>query len=129
MYDKFISYQITKFLVVGTSNTIISFVVFSVFYNFIIINNAFLSQCIGYTAGIVWSFVWNKGWTFSEKKHSWLAFLPFLIIQISLLLFSALSIDITSQTINWNINIIWLCVTLITTIINFSLSKYLVFRV
>lgn len=128
MYKELLNYQLTKFIVVGITNTIISYCVFFIFYNFILAGSAFISQCISYAAGIFWSFTWNKSWTFSEKKHNWKTFIPFFIVQITLLLTSAFALSVAVQNLNWNVNFIWLCVMAIITIANFILSKFLVFK-
>jgi putative flippase GtrA len=79
--------------------------------------------------GILWSFTWNRKWTFSEKEHSWKAFIPFLIVQLSLLLVSASSISFTEQHLpGWNINIIWIVIMVFMTFANFLLTKHLVFK-
>ena len=121
--------QLSKFIIVGLSNTIISYIVFFVFYNFILISNAFSSQGISYAAGIFWSFFWNRKWTFSEKNHSLKTFIPFFIVQITLLFISAFSMSYATQHLSWNVNYIWFFVMAIITIINFVLSKFIVFKV
>ncbi|MBN2284947.1 MAG: GtrA family protein [Tissierellales bacterium] len=129
MFEKLINPQLLKFIVVGISNTLISYIVFFGFYNFVLLGNAFLSQCISYAAGVLWSFNWNKKWTFSGKKHRWSVFIPFATVQVTLLFLSAFSISIANHNLNWNVNLIWLCVMVIITVINYNISKYLVFRV
>jgi putative flippase GtrA len=129
MYEKLIRPRLLKFVVIGISNTLIGYIVFFIFYNFILIGAAFLSQCISYAAGILWSFNWNRKWTFSETKHRWSAFIPFVTVQVTLLFLSAFSLSVANHNLNWNINLIWLCVMAIITVINYNISKHLVFRV
>jgi len=129
MRNKSLHTQVAKFVVIGMSNAIISYIVFIFFYNKILPGDGFFSQCISYAAGILWSFTWNKKWTFSEKTHSWVAFSPFLILQLLLLLLSAFLLTFAKHNLDWNISLIWVCVMATITIMNFVLTKHLVFKV
>jgi putative flippase GtrA len=120
--------QLLKFLAVGISNTIISYIVFLVCYNALLAGGAFTSQTISYASGIVWSFFWNKRWTFVAANRSWSAFFPFLAVQILLLLLSSSALMMVSQTTDWNLNYVWILVMAIVTAINFIVSKKFVFR-
>ncbi|MBN1545628.1 MAG: GtrA family protein [Syntrophaceae bacterium] len=120
--------QLLKFLIVGISNAIVSYTVFLVVYKFVLFGNAFVSQCLSYAAGILWSFNWNKNWTFSRTKHQWDVFIPFVMVQVMLLFLSAFSLSIAHEHLHWNINIIWVCVMAVITLMNFSATKYLVFK-
>lgn len=128
MHNKAFFLHVVKFAVVGASNAIISYIVFFILYNEVLVGDAFRAQCGSYSAGIIWSFVWNKKWTFSEKANGWASFAPFLILQLMLLLISAFALDVAKGNLNWDINLIWACVMTASTIINFTVTKYLVFR-
>jgi putative flippase GtrA len=128
MLKKIFTPFLIKFIIVGFSNMIIGYIVFTVFYNSILTGLAFPSQCVSYGSGIFWSFFWNKNWTFSEKNKSWSAFFPFLVLQITLLILSATLISIAADNLSWDINIIWFLIMALITLINFTFSKYMVFR-
>jgi len=128
MRNKAFFIHLVKFIIIGASNTIISYIVFSILYNKLLAGDAFYSQCLSYTAGIIWSFIWNKRWTFSEKPNRWASFAPFLTLQLILLLISAFALDIAKGNLDWNINLIWGCVMAVSTAVNFVMTKYLVFR-
>jgi putative flippase GtrA len=128
MRNKVFFIHFVKFIIIGVSNTIISYIVFFILYNNLLAGDAFYSQCLSYTAGIIWSFIWNKRWTFSEKPNGWASFAPFLTLQLSLLFISAFALDIAKGKLDWNINLIWWCVMAVSTAINFVITKYLVFR-
>ncbi|MDO6444983.1 GtrA family protein [Colwellia sp. 1_MG-2023] len=128
MFDKDFVKQLTKFLIVGASNTALSYIVFFISYNYFLSKDAFYSQCLSYSAGIIWSFFWNNKWTFSKANKSWSAFYPFLILQLFLLLISAFLLDIAKAQLNLSINLIWLGVMVVITILNFFLTKHLVFK-
>lgn len=128
MFDNIIFTQLSKFVIIGISNAAISYVFFYILYNNVLAGNAFYSQCLSYAAGIVWSFIWNKKLTFSAKENSWSSFFSFLIFQLILLVASAFLLVIAKENLDWNINLIWICVMAIITIINFLFTKYLVFK-
>jgi putative flippase GtrA len=120
--------HLVKFLIVGASNTIISYIVFFTLYNTLLVGDAVSSQSLSYAAGILWSFTWNKRWTFSEHPNKRALLAPFLILQLMLLLISALALDIAKENLDWNISLIWVCIMAVSTAINFVLSKYVVFK-
>lgn len=128
MHNKSSYTQLIRFVIVGVSNAVISYIVFFILYSKLLAGDAFYSQCLSYAAGIIWSFFWNKKWTFSEKKHSWAVFSRFLILQLVLLFVSAFFLDLTKNNLNLNIYLIWVCVMAVITFLNFVLSKSLVFR-
>tara|TARA_R110001599_G_scaffold262322_1_gene462812 strand:+ start:13283 stop:13672 length:390 start_codon:yes stop_codon:yes gene_type:complete len=129
MINKISLMQLIKFVMIGASNTAISYVVFFTLYSNLLAGDAFYSQCLSYAAGIIWSFFWNKRWTFSDKKQSWVAFYPFLILQLILLFISAFFLDIAKDNLDWDINLLWVSVMAVITIINFVLTKFLVFKI
>lgn len=120
--------HLVKFVIVGASNTIISYIVFFTLYNKLLVGDAISSQCVSYAAGIIWSFMWNKRWTFSEHSHRWTLLAPFLILQLMLLLMTALALNIAKENLDWNINLIWVCIMAVSTVINFVFSKCLIFK-
>lgn len=128
MNNKGFGIHLVKFLIIGASNTVISYTVFFVLYNTVLAGNAFYSQCLSYTAGVLWSFLWNKRWTFSENPNRWASFPSFMVLQLMLLLISAFALDAATGNLHWNITLIWMCVMAISTAINFVITKYLVFR-
>lgn len=120
--------HLVKFVIVGVSNTIISYIVFFTLYHTLLVGDAVSSQSLSYAAGILWSFTWNKRWTFSEHPNRRAFLAPFLILQLMLLAISALALDIAKENLDWNINLIWVCIMAVSTAINFALSKYVVFK-
>ena len=129
MNNKGFGIHAVKFLIIGASNTVISYTVFFALYNTVLAGDAFYSQCVSYGAGILWSFIWNKRWTFSEKPNTWVSFAPFLVLQLMLLFVSAFALDAAKNNLHWDISLIWVCVMAVSTAINFVMTKYLVFKV
>jgi len=128
MHNNALFIHLVKFIIIGASNTIITYICFFILYKTLLAGDAFYSQCLSYAAGIIWSFIWNKRWTFSEKPNTWASFASFLTLQLMLLLISAFALDIAKGNLDWNINLIWGCVMAVSTAINFVITKYLVFR-
>jgi putative flippase GtrA len=124
MIDK----RLIKFLTVGLSNTLISYVAFIILYNYIIVHNAAASQSLSYFTGILWSFFWNKKWTFGGDAHNAMTFIRFLVLQFSMLLLSTGGLYLAVDELNFNVNISWFVVMAVITIINYVGSKNWVFR-
>ncbi len=123
-----ISAQAAKFLIVGISNTAISYTVFIIFFYFITNENAITSQLFSYTSGILWSFYWNNKWTFDRSNCNKEDFIKFASTQLFLLLLSTVLMHLAATYIQYNLMITWLVVMANITILNFLCSKYLVFK-
>lgn len=128
MTNKLLNEQLVKFIIIGLPNMFISYLAFIAAYSNLFSGNAFYSQCISYSSGILWSFFWSKKWTFSSKSHKWVLLLPFFILQVALLLLSAYLLSMVKNNLDLDIYIIWVFVMTIITIINFVCTKFLVFR-
>ena len=116
-------------VIVGLSNTLISYIAFIASYSFIFNKNASFSQLFSYALGIIWSFFWNKNWTFSERNHKNVTFIPFSIVQVSLMMLSVISIKYAVESFDFNVSLIWFAVMSVITLLNFTITNWLVFRV
>jgi dolichol-phosphate mannosyltransferase len=88
--------------VVGVSNTIVDFGLFYILTRFVHLK-ALTANPISVEIAIVWSFIWNSFWTFSERKVSQSLFVRFAVFQfVSLggLALSQISLLIFSQFLN-----------------------------
>jgi len=128
MGNNLLHIQLSKFIIVGISNTIISYLVFIVAFNSLLISNAFASQAISYSAGIVWSFYWNEKWTFSSEIKRSTLLVRFFSLQITLLFLSSFVMGFAAKNLNWNITLMWFLVMGFITVTNFVFSKILVFK-
>lgn len=70
--------QFVRYAIVGVINTLITLIVIYVAKSLIGINE-YLSNAIGYIAGLVNSFIWNKNWVFRVKEESFLQVVRFLV--------------------------------------------------
>ena len=59
-------WQMAKFAIVGVLNTLVDFAVFQTLN--LTLGWVYLAQVLGYTAGIVNSYLWNSNWTFREQR-------------------------------------------------------------
>ena len=145
--------QFSKFIVVGFSNFIVSFVVFYFFYNYwelsaifysllgqagrnlenIVLQagaaslDATLANIVGYSAGIINSFTWNKLWTFEAKKKTAKQFGRFLVLNLFCLLLSSAFLFVFTDYLGWAYLPVWFITMGIITLVNFAVSKYWVF--
>jgi putative flippase GtrA len=118
-----------KFLIVGCSNTLLSFLVFYWASTTFFETSLFYAQCTSYLAGVLWSYAWNSLFTFESKINS-ADFFRFSLTQVSMMVLSAFLIShLTKVWSDINLNIVWLLVMLFITVLNYSLCKYFVFRV
>jgi putative flippase GtrA len=146
--------QFRRFLIVGLSNFAVSFAVFYLLYNYWQLSGPFyrllgetgrdlqdfllqadagsldatLANTIGYGAGIVNSFIWNKLWTFKARHGTGQQFLRFVILNIFCLLLSSASLFVFTDYLNWLYLPVWFITMGVVTLVNFGVSKYWVFR-
>ncbi|MDO4567971.1 MAG: GtrA family protein [Clostridia bacterium] len=74
--------QFIKFGLVGVSNTIVDFVVYTVLVTFTPLSYV-LSQVISYTCGVLNSYLLNTAWTFrEERKRNIKEFAEFVLVNV-----------------------------------------------
>lgn len=113
---------------VGVSNTVLSYALFVLLFYGLLEGMTFWSQCISYAAGIIWSFTWNRKWTFSGIGD-WRKQLPaFVILQTLLLLLSGSLLTAAAHFTSWNISLLWAVTMAVITVLNFILTKLVVFK-
>jgi len=146
--------QFSRFIVVGCTNFAVSFVVFYIFYNSLKLSgllfsvlgpagyhlertlqgigvesaDATLANILGYSAGIINSFVWNKLWTFKARHETAGQFGRFLLLNIACMLLSSLSLFIFIDYLGFFYGAVWFITMGMVTIINFAVSRCWVFR-
>lgn len=119
-----------RFLIVGLTNTIISYAVF--WFSIKTLPpfplRATASQLLSYSAGILWSFFWNRRWTFKSEGSFGGEMWWFVALQISLLLTSACLIGLIVDFLAFPATGSWILVMSYITIVNYILSKKWVFN-
>jgi len=87
-------WQITKFAIVGVLNTLVDFAVFQALN--LLLGWVYVAQVIGYTCGIINSYLWNSNWTFREQRtRSFREIALFIVVNL-------LSLGVS-------LGVIWLC--------------------
>jgi len=59
-------WQLVKFAIVGVLNTLVDFAVFQTLN--LTLGWVYIAQVLGYTAGVINSYLWNSNWTFREQR-------------------------------------------------------------
>lgn len=59
-------WQIVKFAIVGVLNTLVDFAVFQALN--LLLGWVYIAQVVGYTCGIINSYLWNSNWTFRKQR-------------------------------------------------------------
>lgn len=123
--------QMGRFLLVGVSNTILSFSVFQAMFYVLPagVSRGGLAQAVSYSAGTIWSYLLNSQWTFAhpaERDHRRI-FTKFAMIQFSLLALSSLLMYFLVDQRGCEKTLSWVYVMAGATVANFLMLRYWVF--
>ena len=119
--------RLIRFLVVGASNTVVSYLVFLLGYHYWFAGNALFAQPLSYGVGIVWSYAWNRNWTFQSSAGVGGEFIRFIVVQTILLFLSTGLVHLVVDRCKINASIGWMLVMVLITALNFFLTKEFVF--
>jgi putative flippase GtrA len=118
-----------RFLIIGLSNTLISYFVFVlslyILPGFYIKTS--IAQILSYASGMLWSFYWNRTWTFAATQAVPRQLNRFLLVQLGLLALSALLMGILVDYFILPATPCWVVVMVLITIVNYLLQKSWVF--
>lgn len=130
--------QFVKFGTVGLSNFAISYSVYYLLFSYETGSRLFgfegfdavIANTVGYIAGILNSFFWNRLWTFKtdEQSASSSRFVPFILLNLLCLSLSSLAIYLSVDVAGLNFVACWLVVMTAATVFNFGACKLVVFR-
>lgn len=120
-------YQIFRFFISGLISTFINFLVFNSFY--LIFKNIIFASLLGYSTGILTSFIFAKIWVFrvNSQKQIIKSFFIFCLIYFLGGLEMSLIIILLSRLID-NYKIAWLFGSFIGALNNYLGSKYFLFK-
>jgi len=118
--------KLIKFSIVGLSNTLISYLVFVILFQFFNIDYL-ISSIFAYIAGLLNSYFWNLRWTFKEE-HSNKIFLKFLIVNILSILSKLLLIYSMVEYLHYNELVAELLAMLSVIVLNFIGNNFWTFR-
>jgi putative flippase GtrA len=121
--------RFARFLLVGLSNALVSFVVFQGLLRWFHDGALAVSLCqlASYTAGVAWSFYWNGRFTFRSQTLAAGQGLRFVVVQLALAGASAAGIALCVKGLGWAPTLSWFIIMAPVTLANFLLSRYWVF--
>lgn len=122
-------YRFLRFLVVGLSNALISFIVYLVMLAFLpqAVGMTSLAQAMAYGAGTCWSYAWNRKWVFGSRDRVIEEGSRFLAVQVSLMLISIAAIGVAVDGLGTDPVRVWITVMAVITILNFLLLRWWAF--
>lgn len=121
---------VSRFSLVGVSNTLIDFLIFTLFHGLIGLN-FIVSQILGYSCGISNSFILNKKWTFSKtnsNKKTGHELFQFIVVNLISLIITLITMNFLVNSLGLNIYISKIIVTFVVQITNFLSYKMWVFH-
>jgi putative flippase GtrA len=117
--------SVIRFGVVGVSNTVIGG---GVFWSLHRVMPAAAAQGIAYTLGTLWSYYWNRRWTFQSQGKVASEASRFFGLQIGFMLLSSALLGLLVDRAHLPSGACWLLVVAIITVLNFVASRYWAFK-
>jgi putative flippase GtrA len=119
-----------RFLAVGLSNTVLSYALFRGCLWAIpdFWAKAGTSQLLSYGAGICWSYVWNRRWTFRSQGPAGSEAARFVALQIGMALISSALVGLLVDGLGLWPTPSWIVVMGLVTLANYAGSRCWVFR-
>ena len=117
--------KIVRFGVVGVSNAVLSF---GVFWSAHHLMPAAGAQCLCYVVGMLWSYYWNRRWTFQSQGRVASEAGRFFTLQIGFMLLSSALLGLFVDRMHWASGPTWLAVMVLITALNFVASRLWAFR-
>lgn len=117
--------SLVRFGVVGLSNTAIGFGAFWTAHRVL---RAAVAQGIAYTLGTLWSYYWNRRWTFQSQGKVASEAGRFFSLQIGFMLLSSALLGLLVDHAHLPSAPCWLAVSALVTVLNFVASRYWAFK-
>ena len=111
--------------VVGVSNTASGF---GVFWSLHHLMRAAGAQGVAYTLGTLWSYYWNRRWTFQSQGKVAHEASRFFALQIGFMLLSSTLLGLLVDRAHLPSGACWLAVAALITMLNFVASRYWAFK-
>lgn len=121
--------HIGRFSMVGMANTLVDFLMFTLFHGLVGLSYI-TSQVIGYSFGILNSFVLNRKWTFEDvnsNKKTFHELLQFIVVNLISLSITIITMNFLIKGLNLNVYVSKIIATIISQITNFLAYKLWVF--
>lgn len=119
-----------RFAIVGCINTGADFMTFTILYSYLGADK-FICQIVGYSMGIINSFIMNKIWTFKDnrsKTNTMTQFVKFVGINILSLGISLVGLNLLNDRLDVSIYAAKVIVTVFLQIFNYVAYKGVVFN-
>jgi len=117
--------SVVRFGVVGVSNLIVSLAAFRIANRVL---TALVAQGIAYTLGTLWSYYWNRRWTFQSQGKVASEASRFIISQFAFMLLSAGLLGLLVDHLHFPATLCWFGVSAFVTVLNFVASRYWAFK-
>jgi putative flippase GtrA len=117
--------SVVRFGVVGVSNTALGFAVFWSAHHLM---PAMGAQCLSYVVGMLWSYYWNRRWTFQSQGKVASEASRFFTSQIGFMLFSSALLGFFVDRKHLPTGPTWLSVMALVTVLNFLVSRFWAFK-
>lgn len=119
-----------RFMLVGASNFLVSFATFNLMLLVLPggIYEVAASQLISYAVGTVWSFFWNRRFTFGSDAHAGRQAVRFVALQAALAVSSSALISHCVHGLGLSPRPAWFAVMAVVTVVNYALCRWWVFR-
>ena len=127
LFKRDISRQFIKFCLIGLEKTILTYLIFLILFYFFSVNYL-IAGPIGFVAGILFGFVFDKIYTFESKKKPYKEIVKYFILYGFSFGFYFFSLRFLVETFIINPIIANLILQPILLVVNFLASKLLVFE-
>jgi len=117
--------SLVRFGIVGVSNTAIGF---GAFWSLHRAMGAAAAQGIAYTFGTLWSYYWNRRWTFQSQGKVAGEAGRFFSLQIGFMLLSSALLGLLVDRGHLPSLPCWIAVSALVTVLNFVASRYWAFK-
>ncbi len=118
--------ELIKFAIIGIFSTLYNYIAYVIIYT--LFENIFLASCVGYTVGLINSYIFGKKWVFRHNTSSnKRLIISFLIVYATGCFVSSGIIFAINRIYNAH-NIAWIIGTGYSIFNNFLGSKFIVFK-
>ena len=117
--------RVVRFGVVGVTNFVVSF---SVFWSAHHLMPAAGAQCVSYVVGMLWSYYWNRRWTFQSQGPVASEAGRFFTLQIAFMALSSLLLGLLVDHLHFHPSASWFAVMTLITALNFLASRFWAFK-
>ncbi len=117
--------SVVRFGVVGVSNTALGF---GVFWSAHHLMPAMGAQFLSYAVGMLWSYYWNRRWTFQSQGRVANEAMRFFTSQIGFMLLSSGLLGLLVDRMHFPSGPTWLMTMVLITVLNFLVSRFWSFK-